>query len=406
LRTWFGPDFALPPIRSLAGLIVVMSLALYPYVYLVARAAFLGQGRRLLEVARSLGLGPRAAFLRVGLPLAAPALAAGALLAMMEAVADFGTVAVFNQPSLTLAIYRAWYGLFALDAALRIATLLALAMLTLAWASQQLRRVALDARGGPVRRVALGRGAGRLAAGYAGLVFGLAFALPLVQLVIWAAPHLARSDGAALAAAARTLGLAGGAALFIVAFAGLAALATHRARGALARLAGAVLALGYALPGPVLAVALFVMLTGVGAWLAPGAAMLVGGTLAALLLGYYVRFAAVAQAPIAAGLAAAPPVLEQAARGLGRRGPALYLRLHLPLLRGAWLTALALVFVDVAKEMPLTLMLRPYGWDTLAVRIFEFTAEGDWARAAVPALGLVALGLVPVALLTRGVARS
>ena len=416
LRGAFGSDLRLPPIRSTGGVILVMSLALYPYVYLLARGAFATQGRRALEVAASLGLTPRQALLRVQLPMARPWIAGGAALVAMETLADFGTVAVFNYDTFTTAIWRAWSALYSIEAALQLAGLLVL-LVTVALVFEQRARAAQrhTALGGPEaprRRLFGWRAAAATAAPAAVLLAALV--LPGITLVGWALDHAARDlDADWWAAAARSIALGLMAATLVCALA-LALAYAVRARPdgptrGLARLA----TLGYALPGAVLAVGVFLPVAGlnnlfeaVGRALGADWPLYLQGTVAVLLLAYAVRFLAVAHAPIEAHLGRITRTIDDGARLLGANGAALVRRVHLPLLRTGLLTAAALVFVDVMKEMPITLMTRPFGWDTLAVRVFELTSEGEWTRAALPALAIVLVGLLPVALLLRRAERA
>lgn len=406
LRDWLGEGAALPPIRSTGGVIAVMTLTLYPYVYLIARNAFLTQGRRALEVGRSLGLSPARGFLRVALPMARPWLAGGLLLVAMETLADFGTVAAFNYDTFTTAIYQAWFAMFSLDAALHLAAFLILPVLAVVALERRLRGGArytpTDARAGLLRLPGL---RGWLAAAAAGGVLTVAFLLPFAQLLVWSLPSLAAVDVRFLEATGNSLFLAASGAVLIVAMALLLSYA-HRLRpGAAGATLARVATLGYALPGPVLAVGVFVplallsnRLTG---WLpADWGTISLQTTLATLLLAYAARFLAVGHTPVDASMQRITPSLDDAAASLGVTGLRRLARIHLPMLKTGLLTGATLVFVDVMKEMPITLMTRPYGWDTLATRVYEFTAEGQWERAALPGVALVLAGLLPVALLT------
>jgi iron(III) transport system permease protein len=409
IREWLGPDAAVPPIRSTGGVIAVLALAFYPYVYLLARGAFLTHGTRALEAGRSLGLGPWAGFLRVALPLARPWVAAGAALVAMETLADFGAVSVFNYDTFTTAIYKSWFALFSLETALQLALVL-LAFVAAALALEQLARGrARYAPGGagarPPPRLCLRPAAAAAATAYCSAVFALAFALPALCLARWAfevAPI--DLDARYLAYVLRSLALAAMAAAACGALAVVLGWSVRAGGGWPARLAARAATLGYAVPGTVLAVGVVGALAAADhAWVALGAAegLWLQGTVLALVLGYVARFLAVAHGPVEGGLARLRPSMGEAARSLGLGRLAVLLRVHLPLLRAGVGTALLLVFVDVMKEMPITLMTRPFGWDTLAVRVFEMTAEGEWRRAALPALVITLAGLLPVMLLTR-----
>jgi iron(III) transport system permease protein len=414
LQLAFGPGAAPLRLSGLAGVVFALTLVLYPYVYLLARNAFLSQGTRSLEVGQSLGHSRLASFVRVSLPLARPWLAAGAVLVLMEALADFGTVAVFNYDTFTTAIYRAWYGMFSVQSALQLSGVLILAVIVLVIAEQRLRGnrsyTSLQAGAHDPRPIPLGPVARWLAAGAAALVLLLGFVVPAVQLGAWALPNLTRDfDARYLGFAWNSLLLASGSALLITGLGLLLAYATRLSRpAALGRIMARWATLGYAFPGTVLAVGVFVPVAAASEGLnrvlaglfGDGAARVVlTGTLFTLLLAYCIRFLAVAHSPLASQLQRVTQSIDEAARGMGESGLGLLRRVHLPILRRGLLTAAVLVFVDVMKELPVTLMIRPFGWDTLATRVFQMTAEGEWERAALPALAIVAVGLVPVVLL-------
>jgi iron(III) transport system permease protein len=399
--------------RGTGWVIAVLTLAFYPYVYLLARAAFLGIGRGTLEAARLLGLGPWGTFFRVVLPTARPAIVAGVALALMETLADFGAVSVFNYDTFTTAIYKAWFGLFNLPAAAQLASLLLLIVALALLGERRLRGAARfheTARGAPPPRVELAGWRAGLAATAAGLVVAVGFVLPMVQLLGWvAAARGTGLDQRYWTLLAHTLALGASAAMVTVAAALLIGLARRQLRDRPSRIAAELSTLGYALPGSVLAVGVMMSFAGIDnalntLWRLAGGDSLgpvLGGSMAALLLAYLVRFLAVANGPVGSALERLRPSVVEAARTLGARGLDLARRIYLPLLRPGLLTATLLVLVEVMKEMPATLLLRPFGWDTLAVRIFEFTSEGEWQRAALPAVTLVLAGVGPVIWLAR-----
>lgn len=398
---------ALPNIRSTGGLILVLSLALYPYVYLLARSAFVSQGSRLLEAGQSLGLSPWQAFWQIVLPSARPWLAGGLLLVIMESLADFGTVTLFNVDSFTTAIYKAWFSLFSLATAQSLAALLGSVLLLLLllepWLRGQ-RQYGEPRAQAQYQPLSLSPGqcwAAWLALG--GLLL-LALLLPLAQLLYWVVCYaLADLDARFLSLVGHSLLLAVLAALLVSLVALLLALAQRHSQGAASLLLSRVATLGYAIPGSVLAVGIFIPLASVDHWLQAefGWQSLLRSSVLALLLAYVARFLAVAFQPIQAGLARITPSLEEAAASLGCTGLRRIQRLYLPLLRAGLSASALLVAVDVMKEMPITLMMRPFGWESLSVRIFELTSEGQWEQAALPALALVLLGLLPVILLLR-----
>lgn len=416
LREWLGMSFRLPSVRSTGGVILVLVLVFYPYVYLLARAAFLAQGKGLMEAARVLGQSPWQAFWRVGLPMARPAIGAGLALAIMETLADFGAVATFNYDTFTTAIYKTWYGFFSLGTAVQLASLLLLVVMLVVYGERRARGVSRPAneraRGQALYHL---RGVKAWAASaWCGLVFICAFVIPLLQLLVWFWQR-GRFDLDERYASLiwHTLSLGGMAALATVAVGLLLVFARRQAPVRSIRVAVGIANVGYALPGSVLAVALMLAFSyldraaviPLSEWLGGAGKPLLLGSLGALLLAYLVRFLAVAYSPLENGLARIRPSLPEASRSLGVGGVGLFFKVYLPLLLPATLSAALLVFVDVLKEMPATLLMRPFGWDTLSVRIFEMTSEGEWARAALPALTLVLVGLLPVIGLIRRSAR-
>lgn len=417
LREWFGNGLRLPRVRSTGGVIIVLVLVFYPYVYLLARTAFLAQGKGLMEAARMLGQSPWQAFWRVALPVARPAIGAGVALALMETLADFGAVAVFNFDTFTTAIYKTWYGFFSLSSAAQLASLLLLAVMLVLYGERRARGQDHAASERP-RGQALYRLSGFkawLASGWCALVFACAFVVPMVQLVAWCWQRGRFDlDERYRELILHTLYLGAMAALITVAVALLLAFARRQAPTPGIRAGVAIANLGYALPGSVLAVSLMLafsfldreLVVPVSSWLGGAGRALLLGSVAALLVAYLVRFIAVAYGPLESSLARIRPSLPEASRSLGVGGARLFFKVYLPLLLPGTLSAALLVFVDTLKEMPATLLMRPFGWDTLAVRVFEMTSEGEWARASLPALTLVLVGLLPVIGLIRRSARQ
>jgi len=413
LRELFGSQQTLPSIRSATGVIIVMSLSLYPYVYLLARNAFLTQGKRALEAAQSLGYSRRQGFFKVALPLARPWIMAGLMLALMETLADFGTVAVFNYDTFTTAIYKTWFGMFSLQGASQLASLLILLAFALITAEQLSRRGLRFNQAGRhthMERIVLRGHHAWLASAFAALILLLAFVLPVSQLLIWAQSVFAQDfDARYVGFLWHSLLLGGLAALLVVFTALLLVYAQRQHNDGWTRAMVRVSTLGYAVPGSVLAVGIVIPLAWIDKqliwassnWLGLNSGLILQGTLLMMLPAYLTRFLAVGFNPLDSAMHRVTRNLDEAARSLGQSGLAILRRVHLPMLRGGLLSAAALVFVDVMKEMPITLMTRPFGWDTLAVRIFEMTSEGEWERAALPAIALVLAGLLPIALLIK-----
>ncbi len=386
--------------------ILTFSLAFYPYVYMLARIAFMTQGRTLLEQSRILGLGPAGAFWRVALPMARPAIAAGLALALMETLADFGAVAVFNYDTFTTAIYKSWYGLFNLNAAAQLASLMLLFVLvTLVVESLGRGRARYD-QGGvrQLRRVQLGTFWRWACSAYAGVIFLLAFGLPLVRLVLLVFEAGHQDLGWRYASlVGHTMMLGAGAAFVTVLLALVLGYAARTRANRPLKVAVRTATVGYAMPGSVLAVGIMLSFAAIDRWLDQhfGVGPVLIGGLLALVMAYTVRFLAVAYGPVDAAFHRIRPRLVDAARTLGAGPWQTLSRVYLPLMAPGVMMALLLVLIDVTKEMPATLLLRPFGWDTLSVRIYEMTGEGEWARAALPSLTLVVIGLLPVYLLMR-----
>jgi iron(III) transport system permease protein len=416
LRATMHEPLRLPPIRSLGGAALVLTLCLYPYVYMLARVAFESAGARALEAAQSLGLDRRAAFRKVLLPLARPAVAAGVGLVCMETLSDFGVVAALNVDTFTTAIYRAWFGMFSISAALQMAALLGLLALSGVWLERRLRGrrgFAAQRPSGDLPRQRLGGARGLAATLAATLVLLLAFVLPMAQLLAWSITHAATDlDARYWAFAARSVAIAASGALVVVTAALVLGYALRRESRPWLRGLGRFATVGYAIPGTVLAVGLFAPVAALDGWLQSALEGLFGaaspqlflqGTLLTMFIAYLARFLAVGTGPVESGLDRIHHNLDEAAANLGVRGVARLRRVHFPLLRGSLLAAAVLVFVDLMKELPITLMTRPFGFETLAVRVFEMAAEGEWERAALPSVLIVAAGVLPVVLLARRV---
>ena len=412
-RSWLGPDAWFPEVRGRMGVITVMVLAFYPYVYLLARNAFLTQGKRSLEASQSLGLNRTQGFFRVALPMARPWIAGGVMLALMETLADFGTVAVFNYDTFTTAIYKTWFGMFSLPAASQLASLLLVIVFALIVMEQQIRirmRYAEVKQSARADRIALTGWRSATATALASGTLFFAFLLPIGQLIIWAANSLVQDlDSRYLGFLWHSLLLSTLAALLTCTVALLLVYATRRHPDAATRNAVRIATLGYALPGTVLAVGMFVPLASLDNWIGEvtlqlfqiETGLMIQGTIAIMLLAYLTRFLAVSHSPIDSAMQRITSSIDEASMSMGINGWMMLRRVHLPILKSGIFTAGALVFVDVMKEMPITLMTRPFGWDTLSVRIFEMTSEGAWEQAALPAVALVISGLIPIILFMR-----
>ncbi len=414
LRSWFGTEiFWFPNVRSRIGVIIVMTLAFYPYVYLLARNAFLTQGKRSLEAAQSLGLNSTQGFFKVALPMARPWIASGVMLVLMETLADFGTVAVFNYDTFTTAIYKAWFSMFSLSAASQLASLLIIIIFVLIVIEQKFRsriRYAETKQSSRMAPITLTGWKSWAVAGFASATLFFAFLLPITQLFIWAIDVFAEEfNQRYLGFLWHSLILSGLSALLICAISILMIYSVRRHPDIVSRIAVRIATIGYALPGVVLAVGIYVPLAWVDNWFSQMAMQLFSietgflfqGTFVIMLIAYMTRFMAVGYNPIDSAMQRVTLSIDEASMGLGISGWSMLKKVHLPILKGGIFTAATLVFVDVMKEMPITLMTRPFGWDTLSVRIFEMTSEGEWEQAALPAVVLVLTGLIPIVMLTR-----
>lgn len=412
MRATFGPGAGLPDVRSYWGVVVVMSLVFYPYVYLVAKTAFAERGAASVEAAHSLGQSTFAGFWRLAVPLARPAIAAGLTLALMETLADFGTVSVYGYDTFTTAIYRVWFGMFDRVAAGQIAlTLMGFAALLIVLERRSRgRRRFIVADSGRSRLIDLRRGRAWLATLACATVLLIAFILPAGVLVSWSIDSLREGSVATTypRLVSNTVSIALGAAVLTV---GAALVLGYRGRLAPSRRLQAlstVAVLGYAVPGSVVAVGVLLVLSRVdgvlerlSAVVGAAAPPLLAASVIGLLFAYLVRFIAIAYFPVQAGLSRIPMALDECAQVLGASRGRVLRHVHAPLLRGSLATAAILVFVEVLKELPATMLIRPFGFDTLAVEVWQRTNDAMWVEAAPPSLAIVAAGAVLVWLLTH-----
>lgn len=413
--TLFGAGLELPGLRTSGGAIVILTFVLYPYVYVLGRSAFLGQSRQALEASRTLGRSYGQAVWHVAVPLGRPALAAGASLAVMEALADFGTVDLLGLRALTSAIYRVWFGTFDQDAALQLATVLVGLALLLVTIERVLR-------GRARYHQALGRGDAitpRPLVGWrrwaapvpAVLLLLVAFGVPVAQLVAWSVETIAdgRLDSGLGRAARNTIVLGVIAAAVAVVTATCIAYGQRARRSMLGDVTARLATVGYAVPGTVVAVAVFTPLVGFDKRFAGWAEDVLGidvglfftGSILGLVVAYVVRFHALAFFAIEARLGRISTSLDDAARVLGADRARVLADVHLPLLGPGLVSAALLVLVEVMKELPATALLRPLGGDTLAITVWDATKDTRFDAAALPALLIVAVGLLPVVALVR-----
>ena len=417
LLSWYremgGGNLENLKIKSLGGLCLVFSLCLYPYIYLMARNAFLSLGKKAMLQARSLGVSPRRAFFKLLIPLCRPWILGGVLLVMMETLSDFGGFSVFNYDNLTTSIYMAWFGFFSLATASKIAVILIVIAFLLIYTEQKNKPNATYTN---TEFLSFNFSCSFLEKSLCFLFsFSLVFfslIVPLIQLIIWSKEQWDFS-GYANFLVNSCLFAAMGAGLTVILGCYWAFLKRIGKFKSLIDLS----ILGYALPGTLIALSAFVCFKLIGlhfSW----------GSLVILLLAYCIRFLAMGYRPVdnAYGRMAKNldlcflamgyrPVdnaygrmaknLDLCAQSLGQNPWKIFRRIHIPLIDKSIATAFLLIFIELLKEMPMTLLIRPFNWDTLAIKIFEFTSEGEWERASVPAILLVALGMVAVLIMNR-----
>jgi iron(III) transport system permease protein len=407
-------------LMSLPGAGLMMTLVLYPYVYLISRTSFQKQSGGILESARMLGKGPWMTFFRVALPLARPGVVAGLTLVTMEVLNEYGAVKYFGVSTFTTGIFRAWFSLGDGPAAIRLsAALLLLVLLLILLERRQRGRARFDpgsSRYRPPARVPLHGWKAAAAVFVCSLPVVLGFVIPVLQLGAWTFQVRQEAlDPRFVRLVLHSFSLASAAALATVVAALLIVYAVRLSPTPLLRFGARVSSLGYSIPGAVIAVGLLIpflwldrQLLGVGSALfgVSGMGLLLTGTVGALLFAYVVRFLAVAINPVDSGFERICGKLDETSRSLGASPLRTLLRVDLPLLRGTMAAAALLVFVDVMKELPLTLILRPFDFDTLATRAFQLASDEQVARSALPALLIIMVGLLPVILLSRLIARE
>lgn len=416
MRGWFGPEVWFPDVRSAGGVIIVMTLVLYPYVFLLARGAFQEQSAITFEAAQILGASRRAAFFRVVLPLARPSIAAGLTLALMEALTDIGAVRFLNFPTITDGIFRVWIGMRERDAAVEMAgILLVFALVIIAFERRMRGRARYYQAGGRDRGITPVQLSGRAAWGATAAclaVLTAGFFLPVARLVAWVVTGLTTEmpgvfDALYWGFVRNSLMLSGIATFVAVIVALILANGVRSSEGRVVRISARLATMGYAVPGAVVAFGVLVLLSTIDHTLndltmrfwGVEVGLILTGTAVGLIFAYVVRFMAVGYYSIEASLEKVTPSMDDAARSLGASPARVFRRVHLPLVRVGMFMGAALVFVDMMKELPITLLLRPFGYDTLSVWVWQMATESFWAEAALPSLTIVLTGLIPVMLL-------
>ena len=423
LRSIFGwtsvQDYWFPSIRSLPGAAIMLLLVLYPYVYLLARVAFLEQSVCTMEASRSLGCNPWRSFFTIALPLARPSIVAGLALALMETLNDLGTVEYFGINTFTTGIYRTWLGLGERAAAAQLAACLMLFILLLILIERRSRSAAQYYE----RSTSLQRPTPFKLESWRGILALIACLVPVILGFIVPAGYLLQltlnnldslSDGDFTDLAQHSFILAGITAIAAMIISLLMAYGQRLESNWFMKTAVRIAAMGYAIPGSVIAVGVLIPVArldnAIDSWMQSAfnisTGLLLSGTIASLIFAYLVRFLAVAFGSVESSLNKISPNLDDASRSLGHSPTSTLWKVHTPLMAGGLITSAMLVFVDVMKELPATLVIRPFNFDTLGIRVYQYASDERLAEASAPALAIVLVGIIPVILLSWRITHS
>ncbi|MBX2869767.1 MAG: iron ABC transporter permease [Acidiferrobacterales bacterium] len=422
IRSSFGLQYGeywFPEIRSVGGAVAMFSLVLYPYVYLLARAAFLNQSICVLEASRTLGCTPWTSFFYLALPLARPAIVAGLSLALMETLADYGTVQYFGVSTFTTGIFRTWFGMYDPVAASQLSALLMLFVFALImlerWSRSRARFHHTTNTYQRLPEIKLQPGKAAIATFLCAMPLLLGFLVPVFQLLIWAMEtYQEMVDARFLVLAKNSFLLAGAAAVVALIPALILGYGNRVQPSRVMQFFSRLAAMGYAIPGTVIAIGILIPLGAMdnvlNNWMRENfglsTGLLFSGTVFILLFAYTVRFLAVSLQTVEAGLGKVKPSMDDSARSMGLNQTQVLKRVHLPIIKGSLLTAVVIVFVDVLKELPATLVLRPFNFNTLAVRAYELASDERLADSSTAALAIVAVGIIPVIILSVAISRS
>ncbi|MCC5914833.1 MAG: iron ABC transporter permease [Balneolaceae bacterium] len=420
LTGWGLGDYWFPDVRSLEGAIVMMSFVFFPYVYLLTRAAFLEQSSSLLEASRSLGATPIQSFYKIALPLARPSIAAGMALALMETLNDFGTVDYFGVQTFTTGIYRTWFGLGERAAAAQLSAFLLLFILVLI----------LMERWSRSRMNVTQSGTGRYKnlyvfdlSGWKAWFSTIFCAIPvvigfLIPVAILTDMMIANFDKAVDARfvqfSINTILVAGLAGIFALIVALIMAYGVRLNPNFFTKTSTRIGSMGYAIPGSVIAVGILIPFgwidNSIDGWLRStfgiSSGLILSGTIFALIFAYVVRFLAVAFNTVEASLGKITPNMDEAAEGMGYGFGKILRKVHIPMMSGSLFAAIMLVIVDVIKELPATLIVRPFNFDTLAVQVYRLASDERLAESSGAALAIILVGLIPVIILSRSIAKT
>ena len=417
LLDWTIGEYNLPQLRSLTGSIIILSFTLYPYVFLAMRVTLIQKSKTILEVSRSLGCTPWRSLFFVALPLSRPAIAGGVSLVLMETLADYGTVQYFGVPTLTTGIFRAWFSFGELNTAAQLSALLMVFIFVLilieSYSRQKLECYQIDTNvHNTSRRLTFSVGKTWLCTGICTAIFLLAFLIPVTQMFVWSMQSfdtLFTADYLILVQNSFLLAISSAVICLAVAI-----FFTYSKRFMKKSVSTQLIRftnLGYAMPGAVVAIGVLAVYIEVNQQIISfmhsnsGNYFLIN-SIFILLFAYLVRFLALAQQSLDAGMAKLSLTTEEVARSLGTRSLKLFMRIQLPMLRSSLLAAILLIFVEVLKELPATLILRPFNFNTLAIKTYELASDEQLVQAALPALTIVLISVIPISLVNHFMVRS
>jgi iron(III) transport system permease protein len=400
-----------PNIRNIYGAIVVFSFTLYPYIYLVSRAAFLNQSRSILEAGRMLGLNQYEIFYKLSLPIIRPAVIGGLMLVIMETISDFGAVDHFAIQTFTTGVFRTWHGMYDLTTAMQLASILLIFVATFVWIEKTSRKKALYTSGSstfkPAKKIKLIKMKAVIAFFICFIPILIGFILPITELTKWAINYnLTFFDEKFLQAAMNTILLAVAAGILCASIALIINFSIRFNKNRFSNFLSSFLSLGYAVPGLILAVGIVQLFALIDKNIFINTDIILTGSLIGLIFAYVIKSYALANSTFESGFQRISFHLDDSARTLNSSGWNLLSRVHFPLLKTSFLTSILLVTSEVVKELPATLILRPFNFDTLAVSTYIYAAEERMFQAAAPAIAIMLVGLIPIILLTKMISSS
>ncbi len=400
-----------PNIRNMYGAIIVFSFTLYPYIYLVSRAAFLNQSRSMLESGRMLGLNQYEIFYKLSLPIIRPAVIGGLMLVIMETISDFGAVDHFAIQTFTTGVFRTWHGMYDLTTAMQLASMLLVFVATFVWLEKTSRKKALYTSGTstfkPAKKIKLTKIKAVLGFSICFIPVLIGFILPVTELTIWAVSYnLAFFDEKFIKASINSILLAISAGILCASIALIVNFSIRFNKNRFSNLLSSFLSLGYAVPGLILAVGIVQLFALVDKSIFMNTDIMLTGSLIGLIFAYVIKSYALANSTFESGFLRISSQLDDSARTLNSSGWNLLSRVHFPLLKTSFLTSILLVISEVVKELPATLILRPFNFDTLAVSTYVYAAEERMFQAAAPAIAIMIVGLIPIILLTKMISSS